>query len=106
MEFASSRSDVMLLMPGYLVRTASTLETVPQATARLSATCPETGAPFTDPPVKSEPGHMVFTAKPVAFGSPAVTIGSPALYGFAEAGVPGIWFALLTTVKCVPLLPT
>src|SRR5258707_15471767 len=106
MEFASSRSDVMLLSPGNLVRTASTLETVPQATARFSATCPETAAPFTDPPVKLEAGHTVFTGRPVAFGSPAVTIGSPAAYGFAEAGVAKIWLALLTTVKCVPLLPT
>src|SRR5580704_18965643 len=96
----------MLLNPGNAVRTDAVLITVPHATARLVATWPETGAPFTEPPAKFESGQTVLTGRPVLFGSPAVTIGSPAVYGFAERATGRSWLPLLSSVKGGPLLPT
>src|SRR5437660_296410 len=106
MEFASSLSVLMLLNPGNAVRTEALLMTVPQATARLRATWPETGAPFTMPPASEELGQTVLAGRPVLFGSAAVIICSPVAYGFADAGTGRSWLALLSKVKCVPLLPT
>src|SRR5260370_37498158 len=96
----------MLLNPGNAVRTPGRLDSVPQATARFRATWPETGTPFTEPLANVESGQTVLTGLPVLFGSPAGTIGSPLVEGFAEAGSGKSWFALLSRVKCVPLLPT
>src|SRR5205814_3424003 len=111
MEFASSLSVLMLLKPWNAVRTEALLTTVPQATARLRATWPETGAPFTEPPLRapvmaSGVGQTVLAGRPVPFGSAAVTIGSPFVEGFADEGTGRSWLALLSRVRCVPLLPT
>src|SRR6266446_9747635 len=98
MEFAAFLSVLMLLNPGNAVRTEALLTTVPQATARFRATWPETGAPFTEPPVRSEAGQTVFAGRPVSFGSAAVIICSPGAYGFPD--VTGrSWLALLSRVK-------
>src|SRR2546423_228096 len=99
MELAKSRSELMSENPGNAVRTASTLETVLQATARWRATWPLTGVPFTDPPASEELGQTVFTGRPVPLGSPAVTIGSPALYGFADDVTGKSWFRSLSRVR-------
>src|ERR1700694_3237802 len=103
MEFAAFLSVLMLLNPGNAVRTEALLVTVPQATARLRATWPETGAPFTDPPTRLPEalgtGQTVFAGRPVLFGSAAVTICSPGAYGFADAGKGTSWLALLSRVK-------
>src|SRR6267378_5917802 len=105
MEFAAFLRVLMLLNPGNAVRTEATLDTVPQATARLRATWPETGAPFTMPPASEESGQTVLKGAVGLFGS-CTMLGSPAVYGFDEAGTGRSWLPLLSRVKWVPLLPT
>src|SRR2546421_591384 len=105
MEFASSLRVLMLLKPGNAVRTEALLITLPQATARFRATWPETGVPFTLPPASEESGQTVLKGAVGLFGS-CTMIGSPTAYGFADAGTGRSWLALLSSVRCVPLLPT
>src|SRR6266853_3913743 len=98
MEFATFLSVLMLLNPGNAVRTEATLDTVPQATARLRATWPETGAPFTMPPLSEESGQTVLKGAVGLFGS-CTMIGSPLVYGFAEASTGRSWLGSVSMVK-------